>query len=60
MNSKEFHISSVDALSEVSDYLISLREEADVIAFYGSMGAGKTTPNGGHRRGEQPDICHRQ
>jgi len=43
MKSKEFHINSVDALSEVSDYLISLRDEADVIAFYGSMGAGKTT-----------------
>ena len=43
MKSKEFHINSVEALSEVSDYLISLRNEADVIAFYGSMGAGKTT-----------------
>lgn len=40
---KEFSIHSVDALSEVSDYLVSLRDEADVIAFYGSMGAGKTT-----------------
>ncbi len=40
---KEFHIASVEALNEVSDYLISLREECDVIAFYGSMGAGKTT-----------------
>lgn len=40
---KEFSIHSVDALTEVSDYLISLRDEADVIAFYGSMGAGKTT-----------------
>lgn len=43
MQAKEFHINSVDALSGVSDYLISLRNEADVIAFYGSMGAGKTT-----------------
>ena len=43
MKDKQFKISSVDALSEVSDYLISLRDEADVIAFYGSMGAGKTT-----------------
>ena len=43
MKDKQFKINSVDALAEVSDYLISLREEADVIAFYGSMGAGKTT-----------------
>ena len=43
MNSKEFHINSVEALTEVSEYLISLRDEADIIAFYGSMGAGKTT-----------------
>ena len=43
MNSKEFHINSVEALTEVSEYLISLREEADIIAFYGAMGAGKTT-----------------
>ena len=40
---KEFHVNGVEALAEVSDYLISLRDEADVIAFYGSMGAGKTT-----------------
>ena len=43
MNSKEFHINSVEALTEVSEYLISLRDEADIIAFYGAMGAGKTT-----------------
>ena len=43
LKDKQFKISSVDALSEVSDYLISLRDEADVFAFYGSMGAGKTT-----------------
>ena len=43
MNSKEFHINSVEALTEVSEYLISMRDEADIIAFYGSMGAGKTT-----------------
>lgn len=48
---KEFHISGVDALAEVSDYLISLRDKADVIAFYGSMGAGKTTLI--------KDLCHR-
>ena len=43
MNSKKFHINSVEQLSEVSDYLLSMRNEADIIAFYGSMGAGKTT-----------------
>ncbi len=43
MNSKEFHINSVEALTEVSEYLVSLRDEADIIAFYGAMGAGKTT-----------------
>ena len=43
MNEKEFHVHSVEGLAEVSDYLISLRDEADVIAFYGPMGAGKTT-----------------
>ena len=51
MQAKEFHINCVEALSEVSDYLISLRDEADVIAFYGSMGAGKTTLI--------KDLCHR-
>ena len=51
MNSKEFHVNGVEALSEVSDYLISLRDVADVIAFYGPMGAGKTTLI--------KDLCHR-
>ena len=39
----QFHIHNVEGLSEVSDYLLSQRDRADVIAFYGSMGAGKTT-----------------
>ena len=43
MIEKEFHVNNVEQLSEVSDYLLSMRNEADVIAFYGSMGAGKTT-----------------
>ena len=43
MKDKQFKISNVEALSEVSEYLISLRDEADIIAFYGAMGAGKTT-----------------
>ena len=40
---KEFHSCTLESLSEVSDYLISLRDRADVIAFFGPMGAGKTT-----------------
>ena len=51
MNEKEFQVQDLEALSEVSDYLISLREEADVVAFYGSMGAGKTTLI--------KNLCHR-
>ena len=51
MKEQEFHIDSVEALSEVSNYLMSLREKADVIAFYGPMGAGKTTLI--------KDLCHR-
>ncbi len=58
MDDKQFKIDSVEALSEVSDYLISLREEADVIAFYGSMGAGKTTliKNLCHRMGVTDEV----
>ena len=58
MKDKQFKINSVDALAEVSDYLISLREEADVIAFYGSMGAGKTTliKNLCHRMGVTDEV----
>lgn len=55
---KEFHIHGVEALTEVSDYLISQRNEADVIAFYGSMGAGKTTliKNLCHRMGVTDEV----
>lgn len=55
---KEFHIHGVEALTEVSDYLVSLRDEADVIAFYGSMGAGKTTliKNLCHRMGVTDEV----
>lgn len=55
---KEFQIHGVEALTEVSDYLISLREDADVIAFYGSMGAGKTTliKNLCHRMGVTDEV----
>ncbi|MBO4328889.1 MAG: tRNA (adenosine(37)-N6)-threonylcarbamoyltransferase complex ATPase subunit type 1 TsaE [Bacteroidales bacterium] len=51
MDSKVFHIRGVEALKEVSEQLIALRDKADVIAFYGSMGAGKTTLI--------KDLCHR-
>ena len=43
MNEKVFNINSVDELSQVSDLLISWRDKSDIIAFYGPMGAGKTT-----------------
>ena len=43
MTTKEFHINGIDELGQVADYLISLRNESDIIAFYGPMGAGKTT-----------------
>jgi len=58
MKDKTFKIGSVEALAGVSDYLISLREEADVIAFYGSMGAGKTTliKNLCHRMGVTDEV----
>ena len=58
MKDKLFKISSVEALTEVSDYLISLRDEAEVIAFYGSRGAGKTTliKNLCHRMGVTDEV----
>ncbi len=43
MNRKTFEINGIDELSRVSDHLISLREKSSVFAFFGSMGAGKTT-----------------
>ena len=43
MNEKVFNINSVDELAQVSDLLISWREKSNIIAFYGPMGAGKTT-----------------
>lgn len=55
---KEFHIHGVEALAEVSDWLISLRDKTDVVAFYGSMGAGKTTliKNLCHRMGVTDEV----
>lgn len=40
---KVFDIKSVDELSVVTDYLLGLREKSNIMAFYGQMGAGKTT-----------------
>ena len=51
MDAKEFRVEGVEGLAEVSDYLMSLRDTADVVAFYGPMGAGKTTLI--------KDLCHR-
>ena len=38
-----FEINGVDQLTQVSELLISWRDKSDIIAFYGPMGAGKTT-----------------
>ena len=58
MNSKEFYISGTEQLTEVSDYLLSMRSEADIIALYGAMGAGKTTliKNLCHRMGVTDEV----
>lgn len=46
-----FYIHNVEGLAKVSKHLISLRDKADVVAFFGPMGAGKTTLI--------KDLCHR-
>lgn len=58
MKEQIFHVNGVEELSEVSDFLISLRQDAEVIAFYGSMGAGKTTliKNLCHRMGVTDEV----
>lgn len=38
-----FEISNIEDLSKVSELLISWRDKSNIIAFYGTMGAGKTT-----------------
>ena len=38
-----FEINSIEELSKVSDLLLDWREKSNIIAFYGMMGAGKTT-----------------
>lgn len=37
-----FEINNIDELSKVSELLISWRDKSNIIAFYGTMGAGKT------------------
>ena len=58
MLQKEFEINSVEELSQVSEYLLGLRDESDIIAFYGPMGAGKTTliKNLCHRMGVTDEV----
>ncbi len=43
MAAKIFDAKGVDELSVVSDYLIELKRQCNIMAFYGQMGAGKTT-----------------
>lgn len=40
---KSFEINSVGELSQVSELLLLWRDKSNIIAFYGPMGAGKTT-----------------
>lgn len=58
MSQKEFEIHGVEQLSQVSEYLMGLRDVADVVAFYGPMGAGKTTliKNLCHRMGVTDEV----
>lgn len=43
MQKVSFEINNIDELSKVSDLLISWSDKSNIIAFYGAMGAGKTT-----------------
>jgi tRNA threonylcarbamoyladenosine biosynthesis protein TsaE len=38
-----FEINNIEELSKVSDLLLDWREKSNIVAFYGTMGAGKTT-----------------
>ncbi len=38
-----FEINNIEELSKVSDLLLEWRNKSNIIAFYGAMGAGKTT-----------------
>jgi tRNA threonylcarbamoyladenosine biosynthesis protein TsaE len=39
----EFRIESLDALNQLASELLKLKQKSNVFAFYGQMGAGKTT-----------------
>lgn len=58
METKTFEIDSVEALSQVTDLLLLWRDKSDIIAFYGPMGAGKTTliKNLCHRMGVTDEV----
>lgn len=58
METKTFEIDSVGALSQVTDLLLLWRDKSDIIAFYGPMGAGKTTliKNLCHRMGVTDEV----
>lgn len=58
MEKVSFEINSVEELSQVSDLLMSWRDKSNIIAFYGPMGAGKTTliKNLCHRMGVTDEV----
>mgnify|MGYP003306598196 CR=1 FL=1 len=41
--SKTFEINNIEGLSEVSRCIVEMRKFSNIVAFYGPMGAGKTT-----------------
>ena len=43
MQDIQFEINNIEELSKVSDLLLEWRDKSNIIAFYGAMGAGKTT-----------------
>lgn len=55
---KQFVVNNIDELGQVSDYLVQLSRDVNVVAFYGSMGAGKTTliKNLCHRLGVSDEV----
>ena len=43
MQEVTFEINNIEELSKVSELLIDWRDKSNIVAFYGNMGAGKTT-----------------
>lgn len=43
MQEVTFEINNIEELSKVSELLIDWRDYSNIVAFYGNMGAGKTT-----------------